>query len=238
MEEKKNNVVKIVIGVVVIALIIVICVATNNQMQKAEAEKRVEEARKELNETLSTIKPFDNSNELVENKQNIDNNVDTENIANAEYIEKLRKEQKLTCKSAKILVQDTQYKSLYPDMLTAKVVNNSKETVKSYKVVFLAYDNNYLPVKIKGKWNSSGEYSHIGTDDEANLVAGATTKDNFGWELDKSHGITYVIACIQEAEFFNGEKWENQYLQYWLEKYEGKILPEDSRKGLIPYKNV
>lgn len=242
-EKKKSKTIKIAIAVITVFCIIGVIAFASTQIQKEakrkEAEKQIEQAKEQLNEALSSLTPFGNSDNQSENNNSNEDNSQNSNIQSisSEEIEKLRKEQKLTCKSAKILVQDTKYKSLYPDMLTAKITNNTKETVKSYEVVFLAYDKNYLPVKIKGQFDSEGAYSKACLDDEANLIAGASTEEDYGWKLNQSHGITYIIACVKEAEFFNGEKWENPYIQYWLEKYEGKILPEDSRKGLIAYKN-
>ena len=54
------------------------------------------------------------------------------------------------------LVQDEQYKSLYPDMLNAVIQNNTDADIKDAVLAFVAWDSNHLPVKLVGNMDFSG----------------------------------------------------------------------------------
>lgn len=53
--------------------------------------------------------------------------------------------------STQYVVQDNQYKSLYPDMLQGIVQNNSEDDMRDAVVAFVGWDTDGLPVKIKGQ---------------------------------------------------------------------------------------
>ena len=145
--------------------------------------------------------------------------------AKEQEIEKYKNEQEVTVESAKILVQDDRYKSLYPDMIEVVIKNNSNKTIKDYNVAVLAYDNNNYPLKIKPQFNyNGGGFEFTGQADNVNVVAGATGGKNYGWKLDSAHGISKVIAIVKDVTYYDGTTWDNPYYTYWIEKYKEKPL--------------
>lgn len=238
-----SNKEKIAIEKILIAIIIIVVIVAGVIIFIYVNEKNEKTLQAENNARLTSTQNTSVDNNVNKNvKTNssnttIDNEESEQNVDNEENvdIEKLKAEQKLTCKKAMLKSQDNELKNLYPDVLLAEVKNNTDEIVKEYNIIFLAYDENYLPVKMKEYAGDKAEYFLVGKDDTANLVAGDSTKMNRGWEIEYPHEVQYVIACVRDAKFFNGEKWENPYITYWLDKYEGKILPEEDREDLIPY---
>lgn len=145
--------------------------------------------------------------------------------AKEQEIEKYKNEQEVTVESAKILVQDDRYKSLYPDMIEVVIKNNSNKTIKDYNVAVLAYDNNNYPLKIKPQFNyNGGGFEFTGRADNVNVVAGATGGKNYGWKLDSAHGISKVIAIVKDVTYYDGTTWDNPYYTYWIEQYKEKPL--------------
>ena len=145
--------------------------------------------------------------------------------AKEQEIEKYKNEQEVTVESAKILVQDDRYKSLYPDMIEVVIKNNSNKTIKDYNVAVLAYDNNNYPLKIKPQFNyNGGGFEFTGQADKVNVVAGATGGKNYGWKLDSAHGISKVIAIVKDVTYYDGTTWDNPYYTYWIEQYKEKPL--------------
>ena len=85
---KKSKLIKIIVGIVIIALIIGIVFFAINQVKKADKERKVEEAKIQLNEALSDLyssKPNSNSNDS--HNSGITNTTPTENEVQ-EYIDK------------------------------------------------------------------------------------------------------------------------------------------------------
>lgn len=146
-------------------------------------------------------------------------------------VETLKAEQKLTVEKTQIIVQDKQYKSLYPDLISAVVKNNTDETVRNFVVSFLAYDKNGYPVKIESQTSfTGGAYTMEATSEDANILPGDEYGSKSGWRLADPHDITYVLACVKEATFYNGETWVNDYEPIWLNEYAEKPLPEELKK--------
>ena len=82
------------------------------------------------------------------------------------------------------LVQDEQYKSLYPDMLNAVIQNNTDADIKDAVLAFVAWDSNHLPVKLVGNMDfSGGDYFAEVNYSDINLVGGSTFGEDFVFPL-------------------------------------------------------
>ncbi|WP_456276507.1 DUF5780 domain-containing protein [Bacillus sp. AK128] len=140
-------------------------------------------------------------------------------------IENAKAEQLIIVENAKIMVQDANYKTLYPDMLQAIITNKSDKTIKNMKVGFLGFDNNGYPVKIIANFDfSGGNYEFVGDADDVNIIKGGRFGENVGWELSETHGISKVLALVKSTSFYDGSTWENPYYPYWIEEYKEKPL--------------
>ena len=125
--------------------------------------------------------------------------------------------------STKYIVQDEQYKALYPDLLQAVIRNDSAADIKDAVVAFVAWDKNGLPVKIKGSIDfSDGAYVQRVNYSDINLVPGDTFGDSSGYSIDEACGIEDFRAIVVSYETFEGDTWENPLFEAWCELYEGQ----------------
>lgn len=141
---------------------------------------------------------------------------------------KAQNEQLITVESTGVIIQDPNYKKAYPDLYEVVVKNNSDKTIKSYEVRMLAWDENGYPLKIKqGFLDDKGSYEFSGiADTNVNIVPGAVSGKDYGWELQEDHKIVKTKAIVKSAEFYDGSSWDNPYYEFFIEKYEGKPLEE------------
>ncbi len=141
----------------------------------------------------------------------------------AKRMDELLKQQPIYVESTKYVVQDTRFKSLYPDMLRAVLKNESGKSIKNAVVAFVAWDKNDLPIKIKGDSDfSDGAYIREVDYDDINLVDGTVYGRNSGYEIDENLGIKTFKAMVVSYEDFSGEYWDNPLYDAWIELYEGK----------------
>lgn len=127
---------------------------------------------------------------------------------------------------ANLIVQSTEYKELYPDLLQATIVNNSQDDVKDVLIAFMAWDSNNLPVLLKGQFNfSAGTYVRQTNYTGVNMVPGGTFGEEYGMKLDSSvENIATVKAIVVSYETFDGETWTNPLYDQYVEQYAGKKL--------------
>lgn len=133
--------------------------------------------------------------------------------------------QALKVVETKYTVQNEQYKNLYPDLLQAMIKNETQKDIKNAVVAFVAWDENKLPIKIKGNLDLS-DSSYIKRVDynDINLVPGKTFGNDVGYELDPNNNIKSFKAIVVSYEAFDGEKWENPLFKDWKKLYEGQKI--------------
>ena len=144
-----------------------------------------------------------------------------------EEFDALLAEQPLAVTQTRYVVQDEQYKSLYPDMLQATLTNHTDTDIKNAVVAFVAWDENNLPVKIEGQFDF-GDSSYIkkATYNDVNLAAGATAGENSGFSLSEHCGIKTFKAIVVSYETFDGDTWTNPCYDDFCTLYEEKKLSE------------
>ena len=140
-----------------------------------------------------------------------------------EELKKSLANEPMTVESKKYVVQSEDSKSLYPDMLQVTIKNNTESDIKDAVVAFAAWDENGLPVRIRGYMDyddptyiSEVMYSDI------NLIGGAVYGEGRGLSLDENLGIKKFEAMVVSYETFEGEKWENPNYELFQELYEDK----------------
>lgn len=144
-------------------------------------------------------------------------------------LEELLAKQPVYISSTEYVVQDSTYKMLYPDLLQAVITNNSEDDIKDAVVVFVAWDENDLPVKIKGQYDfSDGDYLIKCNYSGINLVPGKSYGEDSGMALDDSMKISKFKAIVYSYETFEGTTWTNPYYHAWSAMYGGgKKLKDD-----------
>lgn len=123
------------------------------------------------------------------------------------------------------LIQDATYKSLYPDMLSATIQNGSESDIRNAVIAFVAWDENNLPVKIKGDIDlSTGDYVKLVSYNDINLVPGKTYGESSGFSLSTTCSVETFKAIVVSYEPFEGEIWENPLFDKWKTHYGGQKL--------------
>ena len=180
----------------------------------------------EENEVLTTTKRADTTTtapEIEDSSESKTTEPTTETTTVAMTVEELEEaidKQEVKITSTKYIVQDDNYKALYPDMLQAVIVNNSDYDLKNAIVAFVAWDENNLPVKIKGQYDySGGSYIKKCNYSDINLVPGKSYGSSSGLSLDEDNNIDKFKAIVVSYETFDGETWENPYYDMWVNLY-------------------
>lgn len=133
----------------------------------------------------------------------------------------------LTVNETNYLEGDPEYPSLYPDIISATIKNNSGTDIKSCVIAFAAWDSNNLPVKILGQYDYEGSYVQKVNYDAINLVNGDTYGENSGLALDEDcNSIVTIKAVVVSYEDFDGNTWNNPYYDTWVNTYSEKRLAE------------
>lgn len=161
------------------------------------------------------------------NGKTVQCNVKVEEFNAAKLEEEVAK-QPLCVTSTEYFVQSTQWKTLYPDMLSAVIKNNSDKDIKNAVIAFVAWDSNNLPVKIEGQYDfNGGDYIVEVNYNDINLVPGASYGDNSGYSLNCMNGdpnIAKFKAIVVSYTTFDGETWKNPLYNKFKDIYEDKKL--------------
>lgn len=165
-EKKKSNVIKIVVGVVAVILIIALVVFANNQIEKSKANKRVEEAKKELNEAvenLHNLRPNSNNNSGISN---------TTSTEIQDYINDYFKLEKA------IVEEFTSYSGKKWGLTEIQVKNNGEKTVKEFEITVYFQDE-------EGK-DIAEDSVRIGE-----YTIGNPIKPNYSWKQEEDRYYTF-----------------------------------------------
>lgn len=223
----------------------------NEQPDNVVADEKAEssiEVSTEQSRDLATEAVDDSSPDVPEDEGSTEASADissktsgeAENTVGAESLEKQLKGQDVTVEGEAYIIQDPEFKNLYPDMLSAIIKNNSTDDIRDVSYGFVAWDKNGLPVRLKGNIDfSNGSYFRGGTGEAVNVAPGETYGRDSGLEIDSEiDNIHSMKAVIVSYEGFNGENWENPYLNDFLEIYEGKRLGDiENHEDYIYYVN-
>ncbi|WP_417204690.1 DUF5780 domain-containing protein [Acetoanaerobium sticklandii] len=189
-------------------------IASDNNYE--EAIKLIEQALKALPNDIDLVAKKTNYKKLYEEKK-----AEEQRLLKEKQAEDLRLlMEKLESEQEVYVVKTSQYTNIIDtNFIAVTVKNNTNKRVKSYTIGFMGFDKNGLPIKVG---LGGGDFVGRGVNDQ-NILPGETKYSNGGWYLD-NHDVKTLIACVDEVEYYDGDKWDNPYYQYWLEKYEEKPL--------------
>lgn len=158
---------------------------------------------------------------IVENQKKSED-IKEESISNAE-LDEIIKNQDIAVLSTKYVVQDENYKSLYPDMLQVILKNNTELDIKNAIVAFVGWDKNNLPVKIKGSLDfTGGDYLKKVDYSDINMIPGGEFGEDSGFSVDEKCEISTFKAIVVSYEAYDGTTWKNPYYDDFVSLYEGK----------------
>ena len=172
----------------------------------------------------------DKSNDLKKVKDVIEETTPEETTTEEVVIDEASLQEQLDAQELHIistdyLIQDVQYKTLYPDILSATLKNDTEYDIKNAVVAFVAWDKNNLPLKIKGDIDfSDGTYIKEVDYSDINLVPGDTFGETQGFAIDENCKVVTFKAIVVSYEAFTGETWENPLYRQWKSLYEGVKL--------------
>lgn len=153
----------------------------------------------------------------LENELENDDYPAEETLTEDELKEKL-KEQPLQIVDTDYLVQDEKDKETYPDMLQVVFENNSGEKVDNATIAYAAWDKDGEPVEITDSMGDS-EYFYMANADGIDLSDGETFGEDMGVHLAEDNDIDQFKAIIVSCETADGEEYNNEYLDDFIELY-------------------
>ncbi len=160
-----------------------------------------------------------------------------EETMTAAKLNRLLAEQPVAVINTNYIVQDANYKAIYPDLLSATILNQSGVDIKNATIAFAAWDANNYPIKLKSRITESYVMQCVFSD--VNLVNGGTYGENSGMQLSAlmTASVATFKAVVVSYDDFNGNTWKNPYYQDWLNLYMNKPLkasePEEDSEGTI-----
>ncbi|QUI25420.1 hypothetical protein HZI73_25370 [Vallitalea pronyensis] len=196
-----------------------------------ETNSRPEETKVEDNETSKKQDSVD--------KQVSDEPKDSAKTMTLQEFGELLKALPVSIISTEYVVQSEEYKSLYPDMLQAVIKNNTEKDIRNAVIAFVAWDENDLPLKIKGDMDfNNPDYLREVNYSDINLVGGATFGEESGFSIDSAIGVDTFEAIVISYETFEGEKWKNPYYDEFKTVYEGQKLSDDMTVEVVIESNT
>lgn len=196
-------------------------VSEKNQENDGEIEDEQEESKAEES---SPDQQGDSKKNVSSGKED----EESKELSPAVELEKELNKQDIVVENVEYMIQDEQYKSLYPDMLSAIAKNNTNTDIRDITYAYVAWDRNGLPLRIKGSIDfSDGQYVYGGKGENVNVAPGETFGQGYGFEIDSDMDEVYTMkAIIVDYEGFNGEKWTNPLYREFKNIYEGKRLAD------------
>lgn len=200
---------------VLIAIISIICITGCSNTN---------DSKETGNNNLNSSNITENSNSEQNNKKDKEEEKKKEPEYTKESLDEEISKQPVIVYSTEYLVQDADYKCLYPDLLIANIKNNSETDVKKAEVAFVAWDNNGFPVKIDPKYGSSSYIQTVKYDD-VNLTNGQTYDETgLGLGCTSESNIKTFKAIVVSYTDFDGNTWKNPLYSTWKNFYEDKKL--------------
>lgn len=170
---------------------------------------------------------YENGKYISLEQEGLNENGEYFTVQSEEELNQKLSQQDIVIESTKYVVQDEEYKTLYPDALSVIIKNNTQKDIKDVVIGYVAWDENNLPVKIKGNMDfSEPEYFTKVNANDINLASGKIAGEGMGYEIDSSMKIKIFKAIPVSYTTFEGEKWSNPYENAFREMYEGKKLVE------------
>lgn len=146
-----------------------------------------------------------------------------EELITESELESLIDQQPLRVVDTNYLIQSSEHKTLYPDMLQAIIENNSGEDIRDAVIAFVAWDSNGLPLKLEASFDlSGGSYIYPVNARDINLPDGNRYGDESGFEVAEHLDIGEFKAIVVSYETFEDEEWINEYFDDFKRLYEGQ----------------
>lgn len=208
--------------------------ATTKVEQNDEVEKNDDPGKNQNNGEIES-----EQEEAKENVSSAKENEDSKELSSAVELDKELNKQDIVVENVEYIIQDNQYKNLYPDMLSTISTNNTDTDVRDITYAYVAWDRNGLPLKIKGAIDfSDGQYVYGGKGENVNVSPGETFGQGYGFKIDSGMDEVYTMkAIIVDYEGFNGEKWTNPLYSEFKNIYEGKRLADiEGHKDAVYYR--
>ncbi|MBU5592630.1 zinc-ribbon domain-containing protein [Clostridium sp. MSJ-4] len=178
-------------------------------------KKDYDEAVEILSEAIvvfSNDADLTSKNEIYEKLQQ--EKLETEKI---QKIEEAKNKQELVVVSSSVV---SDYFNIN-DQAKVIVKNNTNKVVKKFTIGILMYDGNGYPLK-SGTLAGENELFK-GKAESVNIQAGKTFGDSSAWNLYTNYGtVAKLNACVMYVEYYDGDKWTNDYYNYWKDEYLGK----------------
>ncbi len=203
-------------------------VAETSTEDTVSAETSEEESPEEIEAAGTDNEESSEVNSEKDEESNLPTVESDDETADAVELEEKLSDQDVVVENTQYLIQDTEHKALYPDMLSTIIKNNSDTDIKNITYGYVAWDDNGLPVRIQGDFDfSGGSYFYTGTGESVNIAPGQSHGRNYGFELDEEMDMIHSIkSIVVEYEGFNGEKFENPLVDDFARIYEGKRLAD------------